>query len=137
MRFPNLLYTLPFLVPHKELHPVGRPFAHVLSAGWDLVSLTHFVLVYTKCWRFCQRFTVLPSTFKLILNKFLKLFFRQSCPKSGFIGLFNNTFIQFFVINLFHFRFHKTKTPECLVPGFCVILYCNTRLYGTPQTIIT
>jgi hypothetical protein len=25
--------TLPFFIPQKELHPVGRPFAHVLSAG--------------------------------------------------------------------------------------------------------
>ena len=25
--------TLPFFTPQKELHPVGRPFAHVLSAG--------------------------------------------------------------------------------------------------------
>ena len=32
--------TLPFFPPQKEFHPVGRPFVHVLSADWDLVSLT-------------------------------------------------------------------------------------------------
>jgi len=25
--------TLPFFAPEEEFHPIGRPFAHVLSAG--------------------------------------------------------------------------------------------------------
>jgi len=42
--------TLGFLVSQERFHRLGRPFVHVLSADWDLVSLTHFVLVYTKRW---------------------------------------------------------------------------------------
>jgi hypothetical protein len=36
--------TLPFFPPQKEFHPVGRPFVHVLSADWDLVSLNTFAI---------------------------------------------------------------------------------------------
>ena len=30
--------TLWFFTPQKELYPTGRPFPHVLSAGWALVA---------------------------------------------------------------------------------------------------
>ena len=36
--------TLPSFIPQKELHPVGRPFAHVLSAGQVLVTYSHFAI---------------------------------------------------------------------------------------------
>jgi hypothetical protein len=36
--------TLPFLAPEEEFHPIGRPFVHVLSADWDLVSLNTFAI---------------------------------------------------------------------------------------------
>ena len=40
--------TLQSFVSQKRLHPVGRPFAHVLSAGQDLVSYTHYLTLKRK-----------------------------------------------------------------------------------------
>jgi len=36
--------TLGFLVSQERFHRLGRPFVHVLSADWDLVSLNTFAI---------------------------------------------------------------------------------------------
>jgi hypothetical protein len=54
-----LFNTLQSFVSQKRLHPVGRPFAHVLSAGQDLVSYTHYANAKRKTLEF-----LVPGSFE-------------------------------------------------------------------------